>query len=127
MISFLEVWTKIQFSQFQIFLGKILFFGFSCCSTHQDISIDVSITNVRLILRKAWVISSLGVQTDRHGIGILLWKHVCTQKISTQSSKLVVSCRFSYDSPENGDAQQGNEENLRKKFENAIISKILQI
>ena len=43
-------------------------------------------------------------QTDRHGFGILIWKHVGTQKISTQNSKLVVSCRSLYASPENGDA-----------------------
>ena len=51
------------------------------------------------------VISFLGVRTDgrtvtdRHGFGILIWKHVSTQKISTQSSKLVVSCRSLYASP----------------------------
>ena len=36
--------------------------------------------------------------------GILIWKHVDTQKISTQSSKLVVSRRSLYASPEVGDA-----------------------
>ena len=30
-------------------------------------------------------------RTDRQGFGILIWKHVGTQKISTQNSKLVVS------------------------------------
>ena len=58
------------------------------------------------------VVSFLGVRTDgqtdrrtdRHGFGILLWKHVGTQKISTQNSKLVVSCRSLYASPEDGDA-----------------------
>ena len=53
---------------------------------------------------EARVISFLGVRTDRHGFGILTWKHVGTQKISTQSSKLVVSCRSLYASPEDGDA-----------------------
>ena len=43
-------------------------------------------------------------QTDRHGFGILIWKHVGTQKNSTQSSKLVVSRRSLYASPEEGDA-----------------------
>ena len=43
-------------------------------------------------------------QTDRHGFGIVIWKHVGTQKISTQNSKLVVSCRSLYASPEVGDA-----------------------
>ena len=58
------------------------------------------------------VISFLGVrtdgqtdgQTDRHGFGIVIWKHVRTQKISTQNSKLVVSCRSLYASLEDGDA-----------------------
>ena len=35
---------------------------------------------------------------------LLIWKHVGTQKISTQSSKLVVGCRPLYASPEDGDA-----------------------
>ena len=34
----------------------------------------------------------LRVRADRHGFGILTWKQVGTQKISTQNSKLVVSC-----------------------------------
>ena len=42
------------------------------------------------------VISFLGVRTDRQGFGILTWKHVGTQKISTQNSKLVVSRRSLY-------------------------------
>ena len=62
------------------------------------------------------VISFLGVRTDgqtdgqtdrrtdRHGFGIVIWKHVGTQKISTQNSKLVVSSRSLYASPEDGDA-----------------------
>ena len=39
---------------------------------------------------------------DRHGFGILTWKHVGTQKISTQNSKLVVSHRSLYAFPEVG-------------------------
>ena len=66
--------------------------GFPCCSTREDLSIDVSITNVGLILTKL-VTSFLGVRTDRHGFGNPIWKHVGTQKISTRSSKLRVSCR----------------------------------
>ena len=50
------------------------------------------------------MISFLGVRTDGHGFGILTWKNVDTQKISTQSSKLVVSRRSLYASPEIGDA-----------------------
>ena len=52
---------------------------------------------------KARVISFHGVRTDRHDFGILIWKHVGTQKISTQSSKLVVSHRSLYASPDDGD------------------------
>ena len=58
------------------------------------------------------MISFLGVrtdgqtdgQTDRHGFGILIWKHVGTQKNSTLSSKLMVSRQSLYASPEVGDA-----------------------
>ena len=92
--------------QFRTFLKKKnQFFWFPCCSTREDLSIDVSITNVGLILTKLWwyLFSGYG-QTDRHGFGILIWKHVGTQKISTQSSKLVVSRRFLYASPEHRDA-----------------------
>ena len=87
------------------FLKKFHIFGFPCCSTREDLSIDVPITNVGLILTKLWwyLFSGCG-QKDRHGFGILTWKHVGTQKISTQSSKLVVSRRSLYASPEDGDA-----------------------
>ena len=143
--------------EFQTFLKKIQIFGFPCCSTREDLSIDVSITNVGLILTKLrWFqlfvksqISNFKLfwkkfkfsgfhvvvlvktfplmyqllmkdwywrsyddffsrgadrQTDRHGLGILTWKHVGTQKISTQRTKLVVSRRSLYASPEVGDA-----------------------
>ena len=68
---------------------KFSHFGLPWGSTREDLSIDVSITNVGLILTKLWwyLFSGCGDrQTDRHGFGILLWKHVGTQKISTQSS-----------------------------------------
>ena len=93
--------------EFRTFLKeKNRIFGFSWCSTREDLSIDVSITNVGLILTKLrWFLTSfLGVQTDRHSFGIRIWKHVGTQKISSQSSKLVVSRRSLYASPEDGDA-----------------------
>ena len=44
-----------------------------------------------LILTKPWWFLFSG-----QGFGILIWKHVGTQKISSQSSKLVVSCRTLY-------------------------------
>ena len=41
--------------EFRTFLKKKnLFFGFPCCDTREDLSIDVSITNVGLILMKLW-------------------------------------------------------------------------
>ena len=118
-------------------MKNIQIFGFPWCSTREDLSIDVSITNVgvsRTDIDEAKVISALchklkfeflnflkkiqifgfpwciqearvilGYrQTD--GFGILIWKHVGTQKISTQNSKLVVSCRFLCASPEDEDA-----------------------
>ena len=40
--------------EFQTFFGKIQILGFPWCSTREDLSIDVSITNVGLILTKLW-------------------------------------------------------------------------
>ena len=46
-------------------------------------------------------------RTNRHDFGILIiWKHIGTQKISAQSSKLEVSCRSQYAFPDDGDAQK---------------------
>ena len=108
MISALHHKSKFEF---RTFLKKYSNFWVSCCNTREDLSIDVSITNAcRTDIDEARVISFLGVrtdeqtdrQTDRHGFGILIWKHVGTQKMSTQNSKLVVSCRSLYASPEVG-------------------------
>ena len=41
---------------------------------------------------------------DKQGFGILMWKDVGTKKNLTQSSKLGVSCRSFYASPEDRDA-----------------------
>ena len=38
--------------KFLTFWEKFKFFGFSCCSTHEDLSIDASITNVGMVLTK---------------------------------------------------------------------------
>ena len=86
------------------FFEKIQIFVFPCCSTREEVSIDASITNVGLISTKPgrFLFSGYG-QTDwqTHTVfGILIWKHMGTQKISTQSSKLVVSRRSLYASPE---------------------------
>ena len=85
---------------------KFKFFRVPWCSNREDLSIDVSITNVGLILTKLrWFLFSGYGQTDRHGFGILTWKHVGTQKISTQSSKLAFSFRsLLYAKTEDGDA-----------------------
>ena len=101
----LQLFVESQNSNFELFQ----IFGFPCCSTREDLSIDVSITNVGLTLTKlgGFLFSGYGQmdgRTDRHGFGIVIWKHVGTQKISTQSSKLVVSRRSLYASPEVGDA-----------------------
>ena len=74
-------------------------------STREDLSIDVSFTTVGLILTKLWsfLFSEYG-QTARHGFGILMWKHIGKQKISTQSSKLGVNCRSVHVSPDYRDA-----------------------
>ena len=105
-LRWFQLFVKSQISNFKPFLKKKnQIFWFPCCSTREDLSIDASITNVGLILTKLrWFLFSGCGQTDRHDFGILTWKHVGTQKISTQSSKLVVSRRSLYASPEVGDA-----------------------
>ena len=98
--SQIQFWTQKENKSKFNFKFKKKKIGFPWCSTHEDLSIDVSITNVGLILTKPrWFL------LDSHSFGILTWKHVGTQKISTQSSKLVVSRRSLYASPEDGDAQ----------------------
>ena len=42
--------SQIQFQKTFLKINQI--FGFPCCSTREDLSIDVSITNVGLILKK---------------------------------------------------------------------------
>ena len=95
LISDLQHKSKYKSNSISNFLKKKnQIFGFPWCSTREDLSIDVSITNVGLIMTnlRGFLFSGCG-RTDRHGFGILIWKHVDTQKISTQSSKLVVSRR----------------------------------
>ena len=100
-----QLFVTSQNSILNFFEKKNQITGFPCCSTREDISIDVSITNVGLILTKPGLfLFFFGVRTDRHGFGILTWKHVGTQKNSTQSTKLGVSSRSLYASPEDGDA-----------------------
>ena len=48
----LGVQTEFNLVNFELFEKKNQIFGFPCCSTREDLSIDVSITNVGLILTK---------------------------------------------------------------------------
>ena len=76
---------------------KIKFLGFhGVGSTRKDLSIDVSITNVGLILTKpGWFLFSGYGQTDTV-LESSYGNMSADKKISTQSSKLVVSCRSLY-------------------------------
>ena len=87
--------SKFNFDLFEKKIKFLSFHGVLLVKTFQLSRTDID---------EAMAISFLGVRTDRHGFGILTWKHVGTQKISTQSSKLVVSRRWLYASPEDGDA-----------------------
>ena len=54
-----------------------------------------------------WADKQMDGRTGRHDFGILIWTHVGTQKKkkkSTQSTKLGVSYRLLYASPDDGDA-----------------------
>ena len=65
-----QLFSTSQNSNFELFEKINQIFGFPCCSTREDLSIDVSITNVGLILTKLWWFLFLGYgqmdrQTDR--------------------------------------------------------------
>ena len=65
-----QLFVKSQNSNFELFWKKIQILGFPWCSTREDLSIDVSITNVGLILTKlgGFLFSGYGQmdrQTDR--------------------------------------------------------------
>ena len=68
MISALQHKSKFEFRTFLKKKNQI--FGFPWCSTREDLSIDVSITNVGLILTKLWwfLFSGYG-QMDRQTDG----------------------------------------------------------
>ena len=51
-LRWFQLFVKSQNSNFELFWKKVNFFLFPCCSTRKDLSIDVSITNVGLILTK---------------------------------------------------------------------------
>ena len=51
-LRWFQLFVKSQNSNFKLFWKKYQIFGFPCCSTRKDLSIDVSITNVGLILTK---------------------------------------------------------------------------
>ena len=86
--------------KFNPFWKEIQFLGFPCCSTHKDLSVDVSITTVGLILTKlGWFLLSGYRQTDgqpnRQDFGILIWKQVGTQKKKKINSKLKIKSKLS--------------------------------
>ena len=51
-LRWFQLFVKSQNSNFKLFWKKNQIFGFPCCSTREDLSIDVSITKVGLILTK---------------------------------------------------------------------------
>ena len=65
-LRWFQLFVKSQNLNFELFWKKIKIFGFPWCSTCEDLSIDVSIINVGLILTKLWwyLFSGCG-QTDR--------------------------------------------------------------
>ena len=65
-LRWFQLFVKSQNWNFELFWKKNQIFGFPWCSTRVDLSIDVSITNVGLILTKLWwyLFSGCG-QTDR--------------------------------------------------------------
>ena len=64
-LRWFQLFVKSQISNFKLFWKKIQIFWFPLCSTRENLSIDVSITNVGLILTKlrGFLFSGCG-QTD---------------------------------------------------------------
>ena len=69
-LRWFQLFVKSQNSNFELFWKKNQIFGFPWCSTREDLPIDVSITNVGLILTKLWwfLFSGYG-QMDRRTDG----------------------------------------------------------
>ena len=113
-------WHKSKYKSkynFDLFWKESRFLGFPCSGTREDFSIDVSFTNVGLIFDEArpFLFSGYG-QTDRYDFGILIWKHVGTQTISIQSSKLRVSSRSLYATSDDGNAWKP----CKSRFSNSV-------
>ena len=88
-----QLFSTSQNLNFEPFFFKNQIFGFPCCSTREDVSIDWSITNVRLILTKLWwfLFSGYGqMETDRQ---TRFWNpHMeACRHTKNLNSKLVVS------------------------------------
>ena len=86
-ISALQHKSKFNFD---LFWKEKKFFGLPWYSTREDLSIDVSITNVGLILTKLGWFLGYG-QTDRWkdrpDFGIRIWKHVCRHTTRTRAGQ----------------------------------------
>ena len=79
MISALQHKSKYKTNSISNFLKKIQFFWFPCCSTCEDLSVDISITNVGLILTKPGRffflgIRKLGVRTEFNFVNFELFE-----------------------------------------------------
>ena len=87
------------------FFKEIQIFGFPCCSICEDLSIDVSISNVGLILAKpGWFLFSGYGQT--YTISESSYGNISAHtkfQLKAQNYKLAVD-RYTYASPDDGNA-----------------------
>ena len=99
------LWHKSKYKSkfyFKFFWKKNQIFGFPCCSTRKDLSSDVSITNVGLILTKpGWFHFSGYGQTNT--ISESSYMETC-RHAKNFISKLGVSCRSQYASQDDENA-----------------------
>ena len=101
--------------QFRFFFIQI--FRFSCCLLVKTFPLIYQLaTNVGLISTNLEWFLFIGVRTDRHGFGILTWKHVGTQKFLNRSSKLGVSYWSLYGSPMTGMHNKNNRFSLNMRI-----------
>ena len=83
-LRWFQLFVKSQNSNFELFWKKYQIFGFPWCSTREDHSIDVSITNLGLILTKLWWFQLFS--TSQNSNFDLFWK----KKIKFSGSHAVV-------------------------------------
>ena len=78
-LRWFQLFSTRQNSNFELYEKRIQLFKFSCCSTREDLSINVSITNVDLILTKLrWFQLFVTSQNSNFELFFIFWFSWCS-------------------------------------------------